>query len=84
MSPAHRAAFNGHLQALEALDEGGISLASTGYGGTTPLYLAAQMGRESVVKYLISKGVDLNHACTSGSGMTALIISALQGHLNVS
>ena len=47
----------------------------------TPLYHAAERGRERVVTYLLEKRADVNIA--DGLGWTALHLAAREGHLSV-
>ena len=49
----------------------------------TALYTASNFGHLDVVKYLISKGADVNIGNDGGSGSTALSVASHKGHLEI-
>ena len=51
------------------------------HSGETPLHTASRNGHLSVVKYLISRGADVNKA--DNSGYTPLHTASMDGHLPV-
>ena len=59
----------------------GASLGARTAHGRTPLFLAAQSGRESVVRYLIRRGATLEDR--DFDGRTALHAAAARGHAAV-
>ena len=69
----HEAALAGDLRRVRELVEGDPELANdaSSTDGFSPLGLAAYLGRGEIVKYLLSKGADLNFAAP-GVGFTAL------------
>ena len=82
------AARGGHLQTCKLLIEAGIDLnPSTGIGNSscefTPLMVAAHHGHDSVVRYLLDRGCDINHQ-TPSMGINALMLAALNGYMTTS
>ena len=49
--------------------------------GYTPLHISAIKGNLEIIKYLISKGVNVN--CRSKNGFTPLHIAVINGHLDI-
>jgi ankyrin repeat protein len=49
--------------------------------GSTPLYIACQENKLSVVKYLLSKTANIE--ATFKSGFTSMYIAAQKGHLEI-
>jgi ankyrin repeat protein len=75
----HAAAFEGDLGAVQAFVAKDQALASAkDAAGRAPLHAAAGAGRDTVVTYLLSAGVDANGA--DNSGATALHLAAAGGH----
>lgn len=58
-TPLHSASWNGHLEVVTELVELG-GLEATNSARRTPLHLAYMRGRESVAKFLINFGADIN------------------------
>jgi len=77
---AHDAAAAGRLDRVRELVERDPSLVNaTSAEGFTPMGLAAYLGHEEVVEYLLSKGADVNFAAPS-TGFTALTGAVSQRH----
>jgi len=79
------AARGGHLPTCKCLVEAGIDLCpSTGVGSTacefTPVMAAAHYGHDTVVRYLLDRGFDVNSR-TPSMGVSALMLTALNGHM---
>ena len=79
------AARGGHLQICKLLVESGIDLSpSTGIGESscevTPLMAAALHGHDTIVRYLLDRGFDVNYR-TPSMGINALMLAALNGHM---
>jgi ankyrin repeat protein len=51
--------------------------------GQTPLTAAAQFGRVEAIRFLLSKGADVNLRDFGGEGQTPLSTAAMQGQLEV-
>ena len=80
------AAKIGDLWYVKRLVNNGVLPDETNNDGYTPLYIAAQLNRLDVVKWLGGKGpdeggADVNQAANDGG--TPLIIAAQKGHLDV-
>ncbi len=56
----HRAAFNGHVDCVRVLVEGGASVDKGDQFGRTPLHLAASKEHCEIVTYLLEKGASVN------------------------
>jgi len=80
----HEASLAGDLNRVWELVEGDSRLANdtSSPDGFPPLGLAAHKGRIEVVKYLISKGADVNFAAPE-TGFTALTGAIAGGHADV-
>lgn len=77
------AATKGNARTCSLLLAAGASVAATTTIGKTALIWAAQLGQDDVVKMLLDRGADPNHAMDVhgwGMGKTALIWSSQQGH----
>ena len=57
--------------------EAGADVKKARDNGTTPLYIGAQNGHETVVRVLIELGADINKA--TGDGVTPFYIAAENG-----
>ncbi len=82
------AARGGHIKTCKLLVESGIDPSpSSGIGSSpcefTPLMAAAQYGHDSVVRYLLDRGYDVNYR-TPSTGVNVLMIAALNGHMTTS
>ena len=78
----HIAASQGNLVKVESLVRDGVNVDEVvKEDGTTPLFLAAQLGHLEVVQYLVQQGADKNKA--TNDGFTPLFSAALKGHLAV-
>lgn len=79
------AAFQGDLNRVKALSAIlPLSLLNTtNHSGHTALILAASKGRTDIVKYLISKQVDLNIQTDFGAGYTALMYAVEKNHIEI-
>ena len=79
-SPLMQAALYGRAETVSLLvREGEADVNHVAYSGATPLLcaLAARRGREQMVRMLLERGADVNHA--DDLGFTALITAALDG-----
>ena len=88
-------ASSGKLEIVKALVEGkggllsvfskGADVNAKDDNGETALMRACANGKLEIVKYLISKGADVNAKITVGphKGLTALIGASMRGHLEV-
>ena len=80
------AAEGGHLNICKLLIETGIDTQGLGnsIGGTTceftPLMVTAQQGHDSLVRYFLDRGFDVNYRMPS-TGINALMLAALNGHM---
>jgi len=78
-SDIHQAAKEGDLAKVKALLEKNEDLAEAkNKKGETPLHSAASGGQLEVVKFLVSKGVDIN--LKENNGATALHLACYYGH----
>jgi len=71
-----------HLAAVLRLADSPRVDLSAGCGGTSPLYLACQMGWVECVKVLLMRGADAGVASRE-SGATPLLVAVQQGHVAV-
>jgi ankyrin repeat protein len=71
MSALHHAARAGHLEAVEALLDGGADIDSRSGDGSTPLVLATLNGQFDLAMKLIERGADVN-IVTENDGVGAL------------
>jgi ankyrin repeat protein len=60
------------------LIEAGADINKADDDGVTPLYIAAELGQEAIVRALIEAGADVNKA--TDNGWTPLSIAAQEGH----
>ncbi len=75
----HKAASLGHAEVLMVLIERTTAKADLVNANlATPLHLACKNSRESVAKFLIGCGVDVN--CQDEHGQTPLLICCIHGH----
>jgi len=73
---AHFLAAGGDLEKLADLIERRNDLASKpDRNGWTPLHEGVRSGNVEVVRYILSKGVDVNHRTGSGSGYSGLALA---------
>ncbi len=78
----HRAAMEGNLEELQALIAKDPSLTDAkDEMGRTPLHLACYGGHMELVKFLLSKGADIETKFANGS--TALFWSIPEGHIDI-
>lgn len=79
----HRATKNGDLNRVQQILTKDPKLISSidGYGGQKPIHVAVYYDKIYIVKYLISKGADVN-ARDSNNG-TPLMIASNLGHLDI-
>ena len=74
LTPLHRAALRGDLEAIKAaLKEGGADIEEPSQDGATPLMSAASKGHYYAIKRLLDSGANINAISTKGS--TALMIA---------
>jgi len=79
MTPLMYAAERGHLTTVQALlSAPGIDMNAKSLIGTTALHMAANYGKDEVVKALINKGATVN--ITDNHGTTPLMYAAIRGH----
>lgn len=69
----HRAVEQNQLDVIQLLIERGADINAETSDGTTPLVLAATMGRESVIRLLHAHGAALDHRTQSGSTALSLV-----------
>jgi len=73
---AHLLAANGDLEKLSDLIERHPNLITKrDKNGWTPLHEGTRSGNVEVVKYILSKGADVNHRTKSGLGQSALFLA---------
>jgi len=74
---------NGNLKAAQSALRNGADVNKMGYESPnrTPLMIAAEEGKENLVKLLVEYGADVN--AKDHYGDTALMLAANAGHLNV-
>lgn len=73
---AHFLAADGKLEKLTELIERRTDLVSKpDRNGWTPLHEGVRSGNVEVVRYILSKGVDVNHRTGSGSGYSGLALA---------
>ncbi|VUC25990.1 unnamed protein product [Clonostachys rosea] len=65
-TPAHLAAFYGHVEVLRALVEAGADLAARARAGVTPLHCAAMQGHSDIAEFLLTVGSDPSWADDEG------------------
>lgn len=74
----------GNLQIVEFLVDSKANVKDVDARGSTTLIMASYHGHTELVKYLISKRVQINaHNIKSGSGATALMFAAEKGYTEV-
>ena len=76
--PLHWAAYEGQVEAMEALVELGADIEAKMDAGDTPLHTAAVYGHVDAVKALVALGADMQATATDGA--TALHLAADYGH----
>jgi hypothetical protein len=87
--PLQRAAFRGALEAAEALVRGGADVNSRSiFAEYVPLHYAAQVGAGPLVRFLLSRGANVDatchpEQCVTFNGWCALHFAADAGHLEV-
>ena len=59
----------------------GADSSAQGRAGCTPLYLARQNVRESIVAYLVERGADVN--AKTSAGCTPLYLASQKGHESI-
>ncbi|MES2504219.1 MAG: ankyrin repeat domain-containing protein [Myxococcota bacterium] len=78
--PLHSAVkFNRMEEVRKLIEQDGISANSSDNNRNTPMHIAAYQGDISMIKYLASKGADLN-ARDAPKGRTPLHVAAAQSH----
>ena len=65
---------------MELLLGAGAKVDQARNDGATPLFMAAQMGQEVVVRLLLDSGADANICMTEASRHSPLTIAAYMGH----
>jgi hypothetical protein len=78
-----QASYNGHLEVVKVILDGGFDPNTTFYDNVTALLLAGQMGQLEIVRLLLDKGGDPNQAVTNYGRSTPLRMAAQNGHLEV-
>src|SRR5437763_9378021 len=77
----HKAAFNGHMEIMELLMEGGADTKAESSFRSTVLHLAAQKSHDAVVRLLVEEEVDVD--AKDKDGWTALHWAAFCGNEEV-
>ncbi|CAG9984884.1 unnamed protein product [Clonostachys byssicola] len=80
-TPAHLAAFYGHLEVVRVLVEAGADLAARARAGVTPLHCAAMQGHGEIAEFLLTAGSD--PAWTDDEGRPASHSAASDNHCDV-
>jgi ankyrin repeat protein len=80
MAPVHTAAFNGHLEEVQALvgRDPELLKSTASELHRTPLMAAVEGGKLHVVKWLLGHGANLNRYDLAGR--TALVVGCSFGH----
>ncbi|XP_020376693.2 ankyrin repeat and SOCS box protein 3 isoform X1 [Rhincodon typus] len=78
-SVLHQAAYQEHLEILKLLLEKGADKEARDDYGITPLFLAAQYGKQESLSVLLQHGSDVN--CQAFDKATPLFIAAQEGHV---
>ncbi|XP_048391672.1 ankyrin repeat and SOCS box protein 3 isoform X3 [Stegostoma tigrinum] len=78
-SVLHQAAYQEHLEILKLLLEKGADKQARDDYGITPLFLAAQYGKQESLRVLLQYGSDVN--CQAFDKATPLFIAAQEGHV---
>ncbi|CAH0051773.1 unnamed protein product [Clonostachys solani] len=65
-TPAHLAAFYGHLEVVRVLVEAGADLAARARAGVTPLHCASMQGHSEIAELLLTAGSDASWADDEG------------------
>lgn len=80
--PIHAAVINNRLEAVEKLlAVAPETLNKTANSGDVPLVLAVAHGHDHMVKYLVTKGADVN--AVDGNGHVAIVSAARAGSINM-
>src|SRR2546421_143626 len=83
-TPAHFAAMAGEKEMLRMLLDAGVNVDLRALDDTTPLLSAATLDHADTIKFLLSKGADVNAEAHTGSfGLTVvtpLTIASSAGH----
>ena len=80
VTPLMSAAGRGHLTTVQTLlSVPGIDINAKSFIGKTALHMAADYGKDEVVKTLINRGANIN--ITDNDGLTPLMSATLLGHL---
>ncbi|CAH0020734.1 unnamed protein product [Clonostachys rhizophaga] len=80
-TPAHLAAFYGHLEVVRVLVEAGADLAARARAGVTPLHCAAMQGHSEIAEFLLTAGSD--PAWADDEGRPASHSAASDNHCDV-
>jgi len=80
-TPLQRAAENGHVAAIAALQKAGAHVDGASRISKTPLMLAALDNRTIAIEALIAAGADV-HRCDLFTGNTALHLASAKGNLD--
>jgi ankyrin repeat protein len=73
----------GKVQAIKKLVAYGINIHHTDEEGFSPLYIAASMGYNDLVRYLLEEGADHTFTNKLDANCSVLQIAATYGHLDV-
>lgn len=84
-TPLHYACYRGHINIAEYFvvnfDDGFAMFMACNKRGSNCLHLAAQMGHQELVEYIIFCGVNIN--CQNNSGNTPLHMASENGHVEL-
>jgi len=76
----HVAAYNGRVEAIQALIKAGANINQQKNGGDTPLHAAACSGNVAAIRALLNANANINRR--NEKGETPLCVAAHRGHLN--
>jgi ankyrin repeat protein len=77
------AAQAGNIQVIASLLDEGLNVNAPISQGKAALHFASATGQVAVVEFLIRKGANVDLAATNASGVTPLILAAINGHADV-
>lgn len=78
-----KAAFNGHLKIVKYLLSRGAHLSQRNTSGVYALYYALTAGKFDVVKYLLTKNIDVNFEYNPNIYETLLMVASRNGYYDI-